>query len=91
MDSVEFKIPDLKIQYTYTDEAPMLATYSLLPVLRAFCRHGGVKIVKKDISVAARILARSHYTRLKLNIQFICQVSLQYQSSPGKMLFSFVF
>ena len=33
--------------YTHTDEAPMLATYSLLPVLRAYCRFAGVKIMKK--------------------------------------------
>lgn len=54
---VQFMIPDVKIMYTYTDEAPMLATYSLLPVLRAFCRLGGVKLVKKDISLAGRIKA----------------------------------
>mmetsp|Transcript_636 Transcript_636/g.1949 ORF Transcript_636/g.1949 Transcript_636/m.1949 type:complete len:887 (-) Transcript_636:248-2908(-) len=54
---VKFTIPDVKIVYTHTDEAPMLATYSLLPVLRAFCRMGNVKLVKKDISVSARILA----------------------------------
>lgn len=34
--------------YTHTDEAPMLATYSLLPVLRAYCRFAGVKIMKKE-------------------------------------------
>jgi len=56
-DYVQFKIPDVKIVYTYTDEAPMLATYSLLPVLRAYCRAAGIKIVKKDISLAARIRA----------------------------------
>mmetsp|Transcript_74436 Transcript_74436/g.193449 ORF Transcript_74436/g.193449 Transcript_74436/m.193449 type:complete len:895 (+) Transcript_74436:101-2785(+) len=56
-DFVKFSIPDMKIVYTYTDEAPMLATYSLLPVLRAFCRMGNVKILKKDISLAGRILA----------------------------------
>mmetsp|Transcript_22241 Transcript_22241/g.70081 ORF Transcript_22241/g.70081 Transcript_22241/m.70081 type:complete len:895 (+) Transcript_22241:125-2809(+) len=56
-DYVKFSIPDVKIIYTYTDEAPMLATYSLLPVLRAFCRMGNVKILKKDISLASRILA----------------------------------
>ena len=37
----------VKIMYTHTDEAPMLATYSLLPVLRAYCRFAGVKIMKK--------------------------------------------
>lgn len=56
-DYVKFKIPDVKICYTYADEAPMLATYSLLPVFRAFCRLGKVKMVKKDISLAGRILA----------------------------------
>jgi len=54
---MQLSIPDVKIMYTHTDEAPMLATYSLLPVLRAFCRMGGVKIAKKDISLAARIKA----------------------------------
>jgi len=56
-DYVQFNIPELKINYTYTDEAPMLATYSLLPILRAFCRLAHVKIVKKDISLAGRIKA----------------------------------
>eukprot|EP00438_Fugacium_kawagutii_P019981 Skav228575 [mRNA] locus=scaffold1368:152414:152695:+ [translate_table: standard] len=39
---------EVKIMYTHTDEAPMLATYSLLPVLRAYCRFAGVKIMKKE-------------------------------------------
>jgi len=56
--TIKFEIQDVKIIYTYTDEAPMLATYSLLPVFRAFCRFAGVRIMKKDISVAARILAQ---------------------------------
>jgi isocitrate dehydrogenase len=56
-DLIKFEIPDVKIIYTYTDEAPMLATYSLLPVFRSFCRFSGVKIMKKDISLAGRILA----------------------------------
>eukprot|EP00913_Durusdinium_trenchii_P032181 g30133.t1 len=45
--TIRFEIPDVKIMYTHTDEAPMLATYSLLPVLRAYCRFAGVKIMKK--------------------------------------------
>jgi len=53
---VHISIPDIKIAYTHTDEAPMLATYSLLPVFRAFCGMGSVEIEKKDISLAARIL-----------------------------------
>lgn len=45
------------IIYTLTDEAPLLATYSLLPVIRAFTAPAGIDVVTSDISVAARILA----------------------------------
>jgi isocitrate dehydrogenase len=45
------------ITYTYTDEAPLLATYSLLPILRAFTGAAGIAFQTKDISLAARILA----------------------------------
>jgi len=47
-----------KIIYTLTDEAPRLATYSLLPILRAFTRPAGIDIEESDISVAARILGQ---------------------------------
>jgi len=46
-----------KIIYTLTDEAPLLATCSLLPVVEAFTAPAGIDIVKSDISVAARVLA----------------------------------
>ena len=46
-----------KIIYTLTDEAPLLATYSFLPVIRTFAAPAGVDIVESDISVAARVLA----------------------------------
>ncbi len=46
-----------KIIYTLTDEAPLLATCSLLPVIRTFASAADVDIVKSDISVSARILA----------------------------------
>ena len=46
-----------KIVYTHTDEAPMLATYSLLPIVKAFAEPAGVGIELKDISLAGRILA----------------------------------
>ena len=46
-----------KIIYTLTDEAPLLATYSLLPVIQKFTEPAGIDVVKSDISVAARILA----------------------------------
>ena len=46
-----------KIIYTKTDEAPALATYSLLPILNAFTGAAGVEVEASDISLAARILA----------------------------------
>ncbi len=46
-----------KIVYTLTDEAPMLATGSLLPIVRSFTAAAGIKVETTDISVAARILA----------------------------------
>ncbi|MDT0213427.1 NADP-dependent isocitrate dehydrogenase [Rothia sp. ARF10] len=46
-----------KIIYTLTDEAPLLATYSFLPVIEAFASTAGVDVETRDISVAARILA----------------------------------
>lgn len=45
------------IIYTRTDEAPALATYSLLPILQAFTRPAGITIETRDISLAGRILA----------------------------------
>jgi len=47
-----------KIIYTYTDEAPLLATYSFLPIVEAYAAKAGVAIETRDISVAARILAQ---------------------------------
>ena len=47
----------MKIHYTYTDEAPALATHSLLPVLEAFAAKAGVEVELRDISLAGRILA----------------------------------
>lgn len=43
--------------YTHTDEAPALATYSLLPIIRAFTRPVGIDVETRDISLAGRILA----------------------------------
>ena len=45
------------IIYTHTDEAPALATYSLLPVVRAYAAQAGIDVVTRDISLAGRILA----------------------------------
>ena len=46
-----------RIIYTLTDEAPALATYSFLPIVRRFTNTAGVDVVAKDISLAGRILA----------------------------------
>jgi isocitrate dehydrogenase len=46
-----------KIIYTRTDEAPLLATYSLKPVIEAFASTSGVAVETRDISLAARILS----------------------------------
>ena len=46
------------IIYTITDEAPALATRSLLPIVQAFAKHAGIRVETRDISLAGRILAR---------------------------------
>ena len=46
-----------KIIYTLTDEAPMLATYSFLPIVKAFTAPAGIEMETRDISLAGRILA----------------------------------
>lgn len=46
-----------KIIYTLTDEAPALATYSLLPIVAAFTRTAGIAVETRDISLAGRIIA----------------------------------
>jgi isocitrate dehydrogenase len=48
----------VKIVYTLTDEAPALATQSLLPILRAFAGAAEIEIEERDISLAGRILAQ---------------------------------
>ncbi|MEX2607593.1 MAG: NADP-dependent isocitrate dehydrogenase, partial [Kiritimatiellia bacterium] len=47
-----------EILYTWTDEAPMLATCSLLPILQSFTKAAGINVSLKDISLAGRILAQ---------------------------------
>ncbi len=50
-------MPNLEIMWTKVDEAPALATYSLLPIVKAFVGAAGVSLTLKDISLAGRILA----------------------------------
>ncbi len=46
-----------KIIYTKVDEAPALATYSFLPIVKAFTKSSGIEMITKDISLAGRIIA----------------------------------
>ena len=48
---------EAKIMWTRTDEAPALATYSLLPIVQAFTKAAGVVVETRDISLAGRIIA----------------------------------
>ncbi len=50
-------MPTAKIIYTETDEAPALATHSLLPVIKAFTGVAGIEVETRDISLATRIIA----------------------------------
>src|SRR3954452_4909000 len=47
----------MRLIYTYTDEAPALATHSFLPIVEAFAGAAGVEVELRDISLACRILA----------------------------------
>ena len=49
--------PKPTIIYTKTDEAPALATYSLLPIIKAFTKSAGIAVESRDISLAGRIIA----------------------------------
>jgi isocitrate dehydrogenase len=50
-------VTDSTIIYTHTDEAPLLATYSFLPIVQAYAAKAGVAVDTRDISLAGRILA----------------------------------
>jgi isocitrate dehydrogenase len=50
-------MPNLEIMWTKVDEAPALATYSLLPIVKSFVGAAGVSVTLKDISLAGRIIA----------------------------------
>ena len=48
---------ETKITWTKIDEAPALASYSLLPIIKSFLKDSGIEIELKDISLAGRIIA----------------------------------
>jgi isocitrate dehydrogenase len=50
-------VTDSTIIYTHTDEAPLLATYSFLPIVQAYAAKAGIPVDTRDISLAGRILA----------------------------------
>jgi len=79
-----------KIIYTLTDEAPRLATYSLLPILRAFTRPAGIEIEESDISVAARILGQfpeclTAHERIPDNLADLAKLTLQPEANIIKL------
>jgi isocitrate dehydrogenase len=51
-------VSDSTIVYTQTDEAPLLATYSFLPIIQAYAAKAGVPVETRDISLAGRIIAK---------------------------------
>src|SRR3954453_20605999 len=53
----EHPVTESTIIYTYTDEAPALATHSFLPVIQAYASQAGVAVETRDISLAGRIIA----------------------------------
>ncbi len=54
---MDASVTDSKIIYTHTDEAPLLATYSFLPIISAYASTAGVAVETRDISLAGRIIA----------------------------------
>lgn len=76
------------IIYTYTDEAPLLATYSLFPVLKEYLSRGDVSIETMDISLAGRILANfSDYLKEDQKIpDFLAKLGQMTQDSKANII-----
>lgn len=76
------------IIYTYTDEAPLLATYSLFPVLKEYLSRGDVSIETMDISLAGRILASfSDYLKEDQKIpDFLAKLGQMTQDSKANII-----
>ncbi len=80
-----------KIIYTETDEAPALATHSLLPIIKAFTAKAGIAIETSDISLAARILTRfpealSEEHRVPDTLAVMPQIAANALGHPGAQL-----
>ena len=79
-----------KIIYTETDEAPALATYSLLPIVNAFAQAAGIEVESKDISLSGRIIANfpdqlSEAQKIPDALQELGQLTLQPQANIVKL------
>jgi isocitrate dehydrogenase len=79
-----------KIYWTETDEAPYLATYSLLPIVRGFTRGTGVEVELCDISLAGRIIANfpdllTEAQRIPDNLAFLGELALKPEANIIKL------
>ena len=79
-----------KITYTHTDEAPALATRSLLPIIETFTKACGVEVETRDISLAGRILARfpdflTEDQRVEDDLAYLGQLALEPEANIIKL------
>ena len=79
-----------KIIWTKIDEAPALATYSLLPIVQAFCKPAGVSVETSDISLAGRIIANfpenlTPEQRIPDNLTALGELTLQPEANIIKL------
>lgn len=76
-DPAKFQDVKKKIVYSHTDEGPMLATYSFLPIVKAFTDAAGVTVETRDISLSGRVLA---YFKDSLtpeqHVSYFCSINL---------------
>ena len=83
-------MPTQKIVWTKIDEAPALATYSLLPIVKAFLKGSGVEVETSDISLAGRIIANfpeglSEAQRLPDNLARLGELALKPEANIIKL------
>ncbi len=83
-------MPSHKIVWTKIDEAPALATYSLLPIVQAFARGNGVEFETRDISLAGRIIANfpenlTEAQRLPDNLALLGELTLNPEANIIKL------
>ncbi|MCU0244108.1 MAG: NADP-dependent isocitrate dehydrogenase, partial [Acidobacteria bacterium] len=79
-----------KIYWTETDEAPYLATFSLLPIIQGFTKGTGVEVELSDISLAGRLLANfpdylTEAQRVPDNLAFLGELALKPEANIIKL------